>query len=56
MLALDVEGAVLAEFGVVPERSAYMARFMGLDERSWIAALTEDYPPMAAPGAIPVAI
>lgn len=33
VLALDVEGAVLAEFGVVPERSAYMARFMGLDER-----------------------
>jgi len=52
VLALDVEGAVLAEFGVVPERSAYMARFMGLDERSWIAALMEDYPEMAAPGAI----
>lgn len=52
VLALDVEGAVLAEFGVVPERSAYMARFMGLDERSWLAALVEDYPVMAAPGAI----
>lgn len=52
VLALDVEGATLAEFGIVTERSAYAARFMGLDDRGWLAALMEDYPAMAAPGAI----
>lgn len=52
MLALDVEGATLAEFGVVTERSAYAARFMGLDDRGWLAAIMEDYPVMAEPGQI----
>jgi len=52
MLALDVEGATLAEFGVVTERSAYSARFMGLDDRGWLAALMEDYPVMSEPGNI----
>lgn len=47
-LALDVECATLAEFGAPTEREAYAARFMGLDNRGWKAALVEDHPALAA--------
>ncbi len=48
VLALEIECATLAEFGVATEREAYAARFMGLDNKGWLAALEADYPSVAA--------
>lgn len=48
VLAFEVEYATLAEFGAKPDPQAYARRYMGLDNKAWLAALTEDFPAVAA--------
>jgi len=44
VLALEAEHATLASFGIEVDRGGYAARFLGLNDAAWLAALTETYP------------